>query len=204
MIKIIGTLLFIFATIALAQSNTLMVNFQPRAEQACTGDVSGVGYAASLNDCIDLDTVSYEFIVTALRAGWKIFDDGTCAGNFTDDSYKNGTCVTDLQFTEYIAPTPFATMYISQEPIVDVGSGNIIGAIYTHETCGLGSLVAYAYATNGTTLTTDDGTVLTLTCDGEQPKGQQCLSGSCKSYNFDTNCEQSFSNYYLKITCSSL
>ncbi|EFA82716.1 hypothetical protein PPL_04411 [Heterostelium album PN500] len=202
--KITIIVLLVLIGVVLAQSNDLFVNFQPRTDSGCQGDVAGVGYATSINECLELPSESYYFIVTALRAGWKIYDDSTkCSGNWTDDSYKNGTCIENLQFIQAVDPTPYATMFISQAPITQIDNAAIM-AMYSDASCELDALVAYSYATNGTEVTSDDSTSVAIICQGDQPTSVACEKGCsgtdcCKTYDLSTSCKKS-DKYYIKTT----
>eukprot|EP01133_Synstelium_polycarpum_P004336 gene4336-5063_t len=183
----------------------LFVNFQPHQDAGCKGAVEGIGYAFSINQCVDLPTGegSYYFIVTALRAGWKIYNQTGCKGPFAVNSMKNGTC-TSVDFVPQVPATQYATMYISQQPVRQIAD-TLFFSEYADKQCT--NLLAYATASSGLNVTmSTSGEQISLSCSGSSPTGEFCApgeSGPCKTYNLAQACEHT-GKVFTKIDCNSI
>ncbi|EGG19830.1 hypothetical protein DFA_06932 [Cavenderia fasciculata] len=194
MIGLVGILALLSSTSAQLPTN-LYVNFIPnQVEETCKGDTAvGVGYSFSINQCIVVEDKSYYFIVDALRAGWKIYNNTDCKGKFDVGSYKNGSCVL-ADFASDL-PTQWAIMYISESPVPTPITTNstFITSYYTDDKCT--NLQYYYYFVTGFQYTYMDYN-LTFSCDSSQsPVESICTSGCtgekcCTSKQYPTTCSQ--------------
>ncbi|KYQ90242.1 hypothetical protein DLAC_08844 [Tieghemostelium lacteum] len=208
-IVILLFLVFVFTKITNGQE--LFVNFQPFEDSDCKGTSVGVGYSFQASQCLSFpgSVLSYYFVVDALRAGIKIFpeiwdqNEPICQGNWTFESYKNGTCIPNLSLDSNLdITTPYSLISISKEPLLPI-SGSVVNAFYNQtlvgsDDCATDSLVMLEYISNGTKsdfggrqvtfyCNTQNEAVGVLCSDGSDPWG----GSSCDTMIIDTQCQQS-------------
>eukprot|EP01132_Coremiostelium_polycephalum_P001332 gene1332-1678_t len=168
-------------------STTLFVNFQPFQDSTCQGTVSGVGYSFSVNNCLMFpnSNTSYEFIVDALRAGWKVYNhtytEPKCAGEFSDGSYKNGSCVPDWGFDELVPVSPYSLMWISENAIFP-SPNSIVTTYYPDKSCNTDDYIMYEYYTPNYKVRVNQVETETYNCINSIPYMNQCYrcgNGQC-------------------------